>query len=100
MFPPLSEQQCSGCRYYRPELDYAPQGVATAIDAAPHDEDRHQWDEARALIREVAASLRERAKSLGGRCHRYPPQIGPRGGQWPEVDAAAWCGEWCSREVK
>ena len=62
MFPPLSEQHCCGCRYYRPELDYAPQD--------------------------------------GGQCHRHPPQIGPRGGQWPEVDATDWCGEWCSREVK
>jgi len=32
-----------------------------------------------------------------GRCHRHPPQIGLRGGQWPEVDASEWCGEWCSR---
>ena len=29
-----------------------------------------------------------------GRCHRHPPQIGPRGGEWPEVDASDWCGEW------
>ena len=34
--------------------------VATAIDAAPYDEDRHQWDEARAAIREVATWLRDR----------------------------------------
>lgn len=33
--------------------------VAVAIDAAPYDEDRHQWDEARAAIREVATALRE-----------------------------------------
>lgn len=34
--------------------------VAVAIDAAPYDEDLHQWDEARAAIRKVAAWLRER----------------------------------------
>ena len=33
--------------------------VAAAIDRAPFDEDLHQWDEARAAIREVAAWLRE-----------------------------------------
>ena len=59
---PLTQQTCSSCRYYRPELELAP--IA---------------DE--------------------GRCHRNPPQIGPRGGEWPEVDATDWCGEWCGREV-
>jgi hypothetical protein len=34
--------------------------VAGAIDDAPYDEDRHQWDEARAAIRAVAAWLRDR----------------------------------------
>ena len=31
--------------------------VASAIDNAPYDEDLHQWDEARAAIREIAAAL-------------------------------------------
>jgi hypothetical protein len=34
--------------------------VTSAIDNAPYDEGRHQWDEARAAIREVAAWLRDR----------------------------------------
>ena len=32
--------------------------VGRAIDAAPYDEDLHQWDEARAAIRAVASWLR------------------------------------------
>ena len=57
-YPPMNEQRCSSCRYYRPDVDFAPE----------------RWY-----------------------CHRHPPQLGPRGGQWPEVDAADWCGEWCGR---
>jgi len=37
--------------------------------------------------------------SAGSGNLRHPPQLGPRGGQWPDVDASEWCGEWCSREV-
>jgi|688.fasta_scaffold94626_5 hypothetical protein len=33
-----------------------------------------------------------------GQCRRNPPQIGPRGGQWPTVAADDWCGEWVARE--
>ena len=61
MFPPLAEQSCQVCRYFRPDLELAP--------------------------------------SEGGRCHRQPPQLGPRGEQWPSVDAADWCGEWVMGEV-
>jgi hypothetical protein len=56
MFPPLSEQNCSNCRYSR--------------TGWPGD-----------LY-----------------CHRSPPQIGPRGEQWPQVDRSDWCGEWVARE--
>jgi len=31
-------------------------------------------------------------------CHRNPPQIGPRGEQWPMVEPGDWCGEWVARE--
>jgi hypothetical protein len=53
MFPPLAEQSCLTCRYFR-----------------------------------------------SGRCHRQPPQLGPRGEQWPSVDAADWCGEWVMGEAE
>ena len=41
------------------EGDSLVERVARAIDKAPYDEDRHQWDEARAAIQAVAAWLRE-----------------------------------------
>jgi hypothetical protein len=56
MFPPLSEQHCSSCRYFFP--------------------DQHDL----------------------GQCRRNPPQIGPRGEQWPTVAADDWCGEWVVRD--
>lgn len=40
------------------------------------------------------------AKWPVGNCHRQPPQLGPRGEQWPSVDAADWCGEWVMQEVE
>ena len=58
---PLTQQTCSSCRYYRPDMEFAPDV---------------------------------------GECHRTPPQMGPRGSQWPEVDATDWCGEWCGRDVE
>jgi len=33
-------------------------------------------------------------------CHRTPPQIGPRGEQWPAVEPDDWCGEWVSQEAQ
>ena len=48
----------------------------------------------------------ERIDDLRGRCHRYPPKMTTRRdknlsleqdkteGQFPVVDAKAWCGEW------
>jgi hypothetical protein len=32
-------------------------------------------------------------------CRRNPPQIGPRGEQWPTVEPDDWCGEWVSEQV-
>jgi hypothetical protein len=57
-FPPLSEQNCSNCRYCR---------ISTAWPGDLY-------------------------------CHCNPPQIGPRGEQWPQVDRSEWCGEWVARE--
>ena len=31
-------------------------------------------------------------------CRRNPPQIGPRGEQWPVVVYNDWCGEWVAEE--
>ena len=31
-------------------------------------------------------------------CRRNPPQIGPRGEQWPTVEPGDWCGEWVMGE--
>jgi hypothetical protein len=53
-FPPLSEQRCSNCRYFRADLD--------------------------------------------ARCRRNPPQIAPRGSQWPWVSSDDWCGQWVAQE--
>jgi hypothetical protein len=27
-------------------------------------------------------------------CRYNPPQIGPRGAEWPPVDGGEWCGQW------
>ncbi len=33
-------------------------------------------------------------------CRRNPPQIGPRGEQWPEITEDDWFGEWVSQEAQ
>jgi len=58
-FPPLTQQHCHCCRYFRPR----PGGYE------------------------------------GGICRRTAPQIGPRDSEWPSVNPADWCGEWCQGEV-
>ena len=59
-FPPLSEQRCSNCRYFRADLDARRDGYS--------------------------------------RCRRNPPQIAPRGEQWPTVEPDDWCGQWVAQE--
>lgn len=27
-------------------------------------------------------------------CRYNPPQIGPRGAEWPPVEGVEWCGQW------
>lgn len=59
-----------------PEGDSLVERVARAIDKAPYDEDRHQWDEARAAIRVVAAWLRTETDLV----------CGPRAAEWLEQE--------------
>lgn len=30
-------------------------------------------------------------------CRYNPPQIGPRGAEWPQVTVEEWCGQWEAR---
>ena len=86
---------------WRPMPDRDPRPTRQWFELA--QESHNQWAER--VTREVFGELQQCSTCRFSKpdrhdlflCRFNPPQIGPRGAEWPVVDGAQWCGRW---EVK